>query len=73
MARGNADAARIQRETEEEAVELTAIMLYLHLAGLELRGGRRVGRIFFPTLPPRRPDNDATRVSDTVEMLCGRR
>ena len=39
--RDNADAARIQRETEEEEVELTAIMLYLHLAGFELRGGRR--------------------------------
>ena len=39
-ARADADVARDEHKTEDEDVELTAIKLYLHLAGLELRGGR---------------------------------
>ena len=41
MARVGADVARDERKTDEDIVELTAITLYLHLEGLELRGGRR--------------------------------
>ena len=33
--------AQEERKTEGEEVELTAITLYLHLAGFELRRGRR--------------------------------
>ena len=45
VARGDADVAREERKTDEEEVELTAITLYLHLAGLELRGGRCAGGV----------------------------
>ena len=41
MARVDADVARDERKPEEENVELTAITVYLHLAGFELRGGWR--------------------------------
>ena len=41
MARVSADVARAQRRKEQERVELTAITLYLHLAGFELRRGQR--------------------------------
>ena len=37
----DADVARDERKAEEEKVELAAITLYLHLACLELGGGRR--------------------------------
>ena len=40
-ARADADVAREERKTEGEEVELTAITLYLHLAGFELHGRRR--------------------------------
>ena len=39
--RVDADVARDGRKTQEEKVELAAITLYLHLAGLERGGGRR--------------------------------
>ena len=41
MTRGGADVARARRRKDEERVELTAITLYLHLAGFELRAGQR--------------------------------
>ena len=41
--------ARDERKTEEEEVELTAITLYLHLAGFEQAGGRRAS-CAFPSL-----------------------
>ena len=47
-ARVDVDVAREERQTQEEEVELTAITLYLHLAGLELRGGRRASGAFPP-------------------------
>ena len=40
-ARADADVARDERKAEEGDVELTAITVYLHLAGFELRGGWR--------------------------------
>ena len=40
-ARVDADVARDGRKTQEEKVELGAITLHLHLAGLERGGGRR--------------------------------
>ena len=41
VARADADVARNGRKTREEKVEPGAIMLHLHLAGLERGGGRR--------------------------------
>ena len=40
-ARADADVARDERKAEEGDVELTAITVYLHLAGFELRAGQR--------------------------------
>ena len=63
MARVDADVARDERKTEEEEVELTAITLYLHLAGFELHGGQRAkGVLLRPTTFVRKLPEDATRV-----------